>query len=752
MQKVRIAVLLSACSALPFQNAIAQDTAEIAGATRTLSQDVVVVTAQKREQNLQDVPISVTAVQGETLDALGRNQISELSRIVPGVSFADGTSDAGKSVAIRGVGTQSFSRGVEQAVGTVVDGVVADGLVSSQLDMSDVERLEVLRGPQGMLFGKNASAGVLNIVTNDPTADLELGLNASYAEENEIKLSGFVSGPLVGEKILARITGYYNKRDALVENIFPGGQDFNDRDEWGIRGKVLFQITDDLDATVTGFHAERDHVCCLFAPVSYVPGRRPATLGVELPSGPENDKVSEDDTATGSTKSDAYSLEINYQLGDHTLTSITGYSLSEVQSNYRAPGSPTIGILQNEGLSDIEQLTHELRVTSPADQLVSYVVGLYYFDREESRDFTRQVDLFGPNVTPAPGLAISSLVNNSRVTRESFSVFGQATINLTEALRLSFGLRMDNEEVSLFKDVGFVPGTMPEQPTALGITSESESDTGWSGRIIAQYDASDDVMVYASAARGYKGLGTNTLVSGDPAVVPIVDPEIPTSFELGLKSRLLDNRVTFNTALFHTTFDDFQSSNLDNNTPPGFFLVNAEEMRTMGVEVEMDARVTERLSMSGSLTYTDAEFTDFEAQPCYSPVQPECVGGRQDLSGDDIPNSPDWTYRVAARYDQPLQNLPFDGFVDVSWYWQSEVLYNSNQNPTLIGDSYGIADLFVGIADKESRYTLTVFAKNLFDKFHVNSLSTNFGFGIAKAQLLPYEYERRFGVAANLRF
>ena len=250
----------------------------------------VIVTAQKRAESLQDVPISVAVVSGVELANLNKTQITDLSRLVPGFTFAEGTSDAGRNILIRGIGTSSFSRTVDLSVGTVVDNVASGSLSGSILDFSDVQRVEVLRGPQGMLFGKNASAGLLNITTHNPTEEFATGFRTAYGSENLVNLYGYASGSLVeDDTLLGRVSMYSNTSDGIIENEFPGGQDGNDRNEWGGRGKLRWLVTDDLEAQFNYTHIDRHHHCCI-ATLRQVT----ADSVVDLeggPVGPKNDKI-----------------------------------------------------------------------------------------------------------------------------------------------------------------------------------------------------------------------------------------------------------------------------------------------------------------------------------------------------------------------------------------------------------------------------------------------------------------------------
>lgn len=709
----------------------------------------VVVTAQKREQSMQDVPISVAAVSGAELESRSINEISDLSKVVAGFSFGEGTSDAGRNILVRGVGTQTFSRGVEQSVGTVVDGVVASSVASSLLDMSDVARVEVLRGPQGMLFGKNASAGMLNIVTRNPTEEFTVGIGASYADENETKLNGYVSGPVFGDSVLGRLSLYSNQRDGIVENEFPGGDDYNDRDEWGGRGKLQIRATDNLDIMLSLVHAEREHTCCASPFTAVAPGSVADIEGV--PFGPENDKISENDPSPGRTKLDQYSAEINYQLGTSTLTSISAWTESEVYADYRGVGLPRTLLPSNEGDAEIEQFTQELRLTSPGGETIDYVAGLYYFNKEQNRDFTRILDLYGLGAVPVPGLATISLINNFTFSNESYAAFGQATWNASDTFRLSLGLRYNHEEVEIDQTIDALPGTIPE--AVPGRSQARRTDEDLSYRLIAEFDIAEDAMIYASAARGYKGPGANTLPSGTSASKPIIDPEIPYAYELGIKSQWLDNRLRLNAAVFHTTFKDFQTSVSDGEVPPTFFLDNAGELETQGLELELSAQLTENLGLMGSMAWIQAEFTDYDGAACY-PQQTEaegCVNGIQDLSGKDMPNSPDFTSSLTARYFIPLESLPFDGFVQGSWFYQDEVQYDTRNGPGSIGDSYNTIDAAAGVEARDGRYTVQVFVKNLTDEFYVTGQSGPSAVG-GGSHFLAYEYQRRVGISAQLNF
>ncbi|NQX89296.1 MAG: TonB-dependent receptor [Halioglobus sp.] len=713
----------------------------------------VIVTAQKRSESLQDVAVSVQVISGEELAALNKTQIAQLTRLVPSLTYATGTSDAGQSIVVRGVGTQTFSRSVDQSVGTVIDGIAAGSVSGSLLDYSDVQRVEVLRGPQGMLFGKNASAGVLSITTRAPTVEPTAGFGIDYSEENQLQLNGYVSGSIVQDKLLGRVAAYRNTRDAILENNYPGGDDFNDRDEWGVRSKLQWLTTADLDVLVTYNHAERDHQCCIGPLDTVESGSIADRLGGER--GSKADTVLDNDTSTGTTKLDLYSLQINYQMGDYLLTSISGYSEEDVFSAARGDLYTRTALPMNDSAGKYEQFTQEVRLTSPGDQRISYVTGLYYYNKKIDREFIRVIDLYGIGAAPLPDSGTITVLNDPRTTNESLAAFGQATWRVSDAVRLSLGARYNDDRLSIDQTVSFIPGTIAEAPP--GTVNDDTDDQKWSWRVIGEMDVADDAMAYVTVARGYKGPGSNSLPSGPSSGDAIfVDPEIPTNYEIGLKSEWLDNRLRVNGAIYYTEFKDFQASTqVPDVFPPLFILENAGKLETEGVELDVSAMVLENLQLTANMAYTDATFTDWKDAPCYA-GQTEAQGCKnntvQNLSGADMPDSPDWRMNFGANYYMPLTGMPFDGFVRGNYFWQDDVMYDTTNNPLHQGESFGTLDVYLGVAARDGRYRAQVYVLNVFDEFYINNLSGQQEVGILAGHGVPFDATRRVGVSLSMDF
>lgn len=542
---------------------------------------------------------------------------------------------------------------------------------------------------------------------------------------------------------MGRFSVYSSTRDGYIENINPAvSGEYNNRDEWGVNGKLLIEPSDDLSVLLSVRHSERDISCCYRPPVDVGP-----TLNALLPSGDNNDTIFDvTDESPNQAEVDVFSAEINYELGLNTLTSITSYTDTHTFSNIVATGLPVNLLNENIKDGDIDQFTQELRLTSPADLKVNYVVGLYYYKNELDLKQTR---IFNPPFSQQPTIAGNE--SESIVESQSLAIFGQATWNINETTRLSMGLRYNDEKVSLDQAISARLGdTLFPNP----VRNTTVNDEAISWRLIAERDF-DAGMVYATVARGYKGPGANTLASGYTAAEPIVSAEIPTNYELGIKSELFDGGLRLNANVFLTEFKDFQASLSDNETPPSFFLSNAGKLETKGVEFELTSQATDNLFISANVAFIDASFVEFYGAACYplQTISQGCVNGSQDLSDKDLPFSPDLTVNFFARYDIELTNLPFNSYIQGAYHWQDEVQFNTSNDPKTIHDAYGLADFALGFESNEGTYSMQIFVKNAFDKFYASGYTTQgTGFDVLLAQSLEYDYTRRVGIKFKMDF
>ncbi len=709
--------------------------------------DEIIVTSQKREQSIQDVPISVFVVDGDFLSSRNFNEVSELQFVVPGFGLNDANNPNGQGFQVRGIGTQTFGIGTEDSVGVVVDGVVVGRTVGGLVDLSDIERVEILRGPQGTLFGKNASAGLLNIVTKGPTEEFAAEAGFSYSEKNEIKANAAVSGPLLGtDKAFFRLNGYVNKRDGLIDNIFDG-RELNDRNEVGVRGKLEVRLSDSLTLNLAGDFIDRDIDCCAATAINVTPGV--AAITAPVVAGFDNDQLNDNGNYFTDLEVWGTSAQLDWDVGDHTITSITAYRGYEVIQEQEIDLIPGTILSANLGDSQQDQITQELRVTSPTGNLIDYVTGLYFF-RQNSKNVLEQ--RIGPSAD-LPAREVDTL---------NYAAFGEATVNVSEELRLIAGLRLVREEL----DLDFFRPTVPfrfggatgvtTDPTlaasdGLTLVESDTDDTNLSWRFGVQYDVLEDAMVYFTASRGYKGGGFNTL--GSVNVNAVVNPEIPTSYEGGLRSTWFDGRLTANLTGFYTKFRDFQAQSVDPATFQ-FTLQNAGTAETKGAEFEFAAQPVDTTSIFLSGAYVDATFKDFVGAQCFpgQTVAQGCIGGSQDLSGGRVGSSPKWTLTANLNQQIPLNDLPFDAFFTASYLFKSEFNFGNTQDPATVQDAYSLVDTSIGVTGNDGQYTLTFFVKNVFDENFATSLINLTAFGTPLAQFPNYNSERRFGFSVRAKY
>lgn len=762
----------------------------------------IIVTAQRRAERLIDVPVSIVATSGEKLERLNLNGASDLQYVTPGLSYGDSNTTRGQGMTIRGIGTSVYADGIEQSVGTVVDGVPLARAGQGLSDLIDLDRVEVLRGPQGLLFGRNASAGLINITTRRPTDDLSLIANASYASGNEVKLSAGVSGPIVAEKVLARVSGYLNRRDGFVTNVFDGRK-LNDRNEYGFRGTLEFRASDTVEILLRGDWSRRDNECCVptvrrFASAATDP--RPGQLFLSdfigpIATGPRAREIAGRGDYDNRSTSRGVSGEVNWSLGDYTLTSLTAYRRWNQADVNDADLSPSNVLDRNYGSNALRQFSQELRLSSPVNKPISFVAGLFYYNSSNRGDF-QQVGRFalslarlqdiGLDRVLAPGVVLpaSQLFGRDVSTRigvEDYAAFGQATWQVGGGFGLTAGARLTHTQIDIdYARVGtpganafnFVLGSA-FAPFAFRANTK---DTNLSWRLGAQFEPARDHMIYASVARGYKGPGYNNLLD---IVVPAgltaqdftkVNPEIPTSYELGYKASLLDRTLTLTAALFLSDFKDFQAQVVEfpaSSPIAAYAIRNAGKLRSKGFELSLEARPSRRFTFGASLSYNDAKFVRFTGASCPllawnsvvgAPCGPVAVGGANatsfDASGLSLPGVPRYTGTVDARWEVPL-GRDFGGFIQTNYYWRSDTTYgllpDNVVNPTT-QDGYGILNGSIGV-DIGEHATVSVFAKNLFDRNFVTSIGGLPFDGIGGlSQFVTRDAERTVGVQANLRF
>jgi iron complex outermembrane receptor protein len=691
----------------------------------------IIVTAQKREERLQDVPISVSVISAAQLDAFKLNEATDLQYVVPGLTLVSGASSRSFGFFVRGIGTSSFSsESIEGSTAVVLDGVVIGQTAASLTDLPDIERVEVLKGPQGTLFGKNSSAGVVNITTRNPSKELTGKLSGSWAwPDNDRRIGAYISGP-IGEDVGFALSARLNKRDGYVTNVYDGRK-LNDRNEWGVRGKLKLDPTSRLSLMLIGDYYKRDADCCIW------------TLRTGLVSGgvvPSRDNLKQNIGGALFSDSASYgaSLQADYDLGGgYNLTSISAWRRFTNFDNNDADSSPFNLLDVNNADFRQRQLTQEIRLTSPKGGTVDYVLGGYFFD---SKVTSRSTQL----IPPYPFPFYSKIVDNRAQTR-NVAAFGQANIHVTPALQLIAGARVLNERATAIKD---------RRDPVLGLTSHADaekSDTAllWRGGL--QYDFSKDLMVFGTISRGYKGGGYDTNI-GLPNL-PDVRPERPISLETGFRGVFPKARLTFNFTAYYTRVDDYQAAARDPGPPPVTQIFNGEA-KTRGFEADFAWRPVAGAdwSLYGSAAYVDGRWGNFRNAPCYSGqiAATGCVAGQQDLTDARLPFSSRWSGTIATSYAVPVGALKLSA--DLSLSWRSSALIAFPNDPATLQKGYALVNGSVALASGET-WKVSLFGKNLTDKrYSVVDFTTPLGATGSYSQFIPYEAQRVIGLSLDVGF
>lgn len=716
-----------------------------------LTVEEVIVTAQKRAESAQDIPVALTAISAETMENMGVQSFSDLTKVSSSLTIRDSSNKNESPISLRGIGTYSFSIGTEPSVLVIIDDIPVAKSGASFTNLMDIERVEVLRGPQSTLFGKNASAGVINIVTKAPSEEFEGTIDLQATDDEEYRVAGNVSG-MVSDTVGVRVGAYYTDREGHIKNLTTG-KNRNGSESYGARGKLVADLSEDLTATIIAEYNETDENCCaapfrVATPTALFFGGIPV-LGPNLEPSDENTSVRLDGPNQSESTDWLTSVKFEYEMGDYTLASITGYRDWEYDWMIDVDGLDSFTLNQG-GPYDTTLLTQEFRIASPSSDTFEYVAGLYYAETENTRAFSR-----GP-------IALSNWVGTA--DSESYSIFGQAKWGLSEKLVLVTGLRYQYEEIS----TTFVDNRA-DRSCSDGCAGDDD-DSVVTGKIALQYFIDEDNMVFGGFSRGYKGqtYDVTSAFTQRTADNP-VRPEESDAFELGIKSTLFDGQLQLNATAFYSEYTDFQAQSTVQDAETGtldFLLNNVGELETQGLEIDAIAVLTENFRMNIGLAFIDATIKSFQGADCYAfqsaaqgcvPIDPSNpgLGDAQDLSGKELANSPDFKATIGGDLTIPLSDQPFDGFLNFSYQYQDDTNFDLLQNPGTVQDAYGIFNLSLGIAakdDKES-YRVTLFVNNVFDEFYV----TNIGPGTFTSEevfthQVPRSAERYAGLKLKMNF
>jgi len=715
----------------------------------------VIVTAQKKEERYIDVPVSVTTVSGEALEIARAGYVQEIVQASPSVTYNRTAGMRGDGIYIRGIGTSLFQSGVEPTVSAVLDGVVLGRTYNFLTNLVDIERIEILRGPQGTLFGKNASGGVINIVTKDPTDIASTDIYVQLGSNNERNFTAAFNGPVFGNAagrftVFNKfrdgfITNEYHKLDSSVEELMNGN------DSEGFRGKLLWNFDDGTEVLLTADY-ENQYRTGIAATLRSMPNpgfidgdpvATNAACGV-VPSEEENFSTCMNNPSFNEMEHSGISLTVTRDLDNHVFKSITSSRNSSIATEQDVDNhwdaAWTVGIQRNGGISDTQQFTQEFQLSNlESVNGLDYTLGFFYFTQDLFRNFNRRV------TWPAIGFDGTGFFNTT-VDSTNWALYGDTSYELSENLSLIAGLRYTNDELSYDYDRPTGPIIIPNIPSFKGSDSGEESNV--SGRLGLKYNTDVDTMYFATYSTGYKSPGWDIIFEMTPAVAArgSVEPETSTNFEVGMKTKVLNDSMILAVTYFDSTFDDYQQQSFIEDLLQ-FRLANVGEISTSGLEVDLFGSPAENLTVNAGLALVDAVVDSWNGAQCYAGQSEAlgCVGGSQDLAGGEVPLSPDLKMSVGFRYDVPMgaNNM----FITGSYRYQDEFQSSWNQYPNSIVESFGLLNASVGY-EMMNNLSIEVFARNVMDEFYVNNYTSG---GLLGDQMyLNHDHQRLWGV--NLKY
>jgi len=715
--------------------------------------DTIVVTARRRLENAQDVPIALTALSNAQVSVPGVVGLTQVAQLAPSLQIT-ATNARQTNINIRGLGaTPAFaSLGMEYGVGIYVDQVYFSRPTQAAFDLFDLAQVEVLRGPQGTLFGKNTTAGAINITSQQPSFDPQFRGELSLGNYRSFQARASGSGP-ISDTVAVRISATSTVRDkGFITNVRDGSR-LNDLKSFSTRGQLLFEPNDDFSLRLIGDYNDLSQDCCLGMTTSVRTNRldgspvpnnfyqRLARFGYEpLPIDPFARKLDINRPLNLSVKTYGATAIMDYNFSSATVTSVTGWRKLKFRPTIDADLLP-LDIFVDAGIDeDQEQFSQEIRIASSGDNSVDYVAGLYYFDQRIDDDlFT----IYGSDaalwiIGPAPGGTLPSVGaqaalnglfvdGKARADTTSYAAFGQLNWKATDAFTVTAGLRYTHEKKSgFFEQVQRGPALTPAEIAAgaqfirnsfganIPRFNASTKENNLSGLLTLAYDVAPDVMVYGTYARGFKSGGLNLNATSAPRVVA---PEKVNNFEAGLKSTLFDRRLVLNLSAFHTEIKNYQSQQVDTSVAPTAYIANVGTVRSQGFEFDATVRAARNFSLFASGSYVDAIYKEFRNAPCPLEIAaPTC-----DLSGRSMPGVSKWSFAAGADYAVDLASGA-QAYGNVNYSHRSKFNGTYNLSADTVVKGYGLANLRLGVRSPDSSFDASFYVRNLFDKHYYNTL------------------------------
>ncbi len=741
----------------------------------------IIVTAQRRSESVSKVPISLQVITADTLAKQNVIDTRDLATFTPTLIFTNSTSALITSFGLRGIATTAQAPGLQPSTALVVDGVPVYNQGEFISGLGDIERIEILNGPQGTLFGKNSTAGVINIVTKQPVDRFEGSLEASETNDEETYVRGMVNAP-IADGVRVRLSGFYRDQKPLVGNLSGRADVFGQR-QYGINGKVAVDLSERATFTLAGTYSHADASTGQFVVVGpSTLARAAVAAGLTVPTGRGGTMVNVNAPARDVFTTRNVTGTLQWNLTDNlTITSISNYTHFD-DANYidedGTPAGSNIGIgyaipsssypLQSLSLGldsrryDVEYYSEELRGNLKINRF-DLVFGGFY----------QHVDFRVRQNTPILFAgSFSTNVLSATVRNETGSVFGDATYRLTDRIKIFGGLRYTHETLDeVYNRADYagpaavfnpVTGAISAAPyRQLNLTGDPTIDN-LSGRAGVQFQPTTNLNFYASYARGYKGPAANTATSLQPGQPVTLRPEKATAYEVGAKLRLFEGKVALNGALFYEKIDDLQITALDpTQVVITSLLLNAGDVKTRGFEGDATWAVTRHFRLNGALAYDKATYGTFSLGcnsvqnatgtcPNYDPTG-KGVKGAQNADGLRVSKSPEWKYTVGANYDDKFGNSDIGYFGQLTYTFTTSIFHAADNNLLALEPSHGQLNASVGVTGPNDRWEVSLFGKNLTNEFYYSSLVVGPPVGLPVGYL-PRDFRIYGGLRVVTRF
>lgn len=692
--------------------------------------DAIIVTAEKRAESVQSVPIAISAFSGKDMVQAGVTGIESLKQVAPNLQFGKGPID--NFISIRGVGAELINVSAEAGVSIAQDGVPFSSQTMFDAAFMDVARIEVLRGPQGTIAGRNATGGTINIYSALPTNQFQGRFTASIGNYERGEIEGVLSGPIIGDSVLARVAIRRERADGWARNTLTG-KDYNDADNFKARATILADLTDTLGASLI-----LEHFIDKSSPMIFSLGRaRP-----DRPSYPEAIGVPEYNKDTGEFQANYPSnrrvegnkaiLRLSWDLGANSnLTSITGYIDNKNSGQFGGALINSLAVFDFLA-TDVKQYSQELTLTADLTDRLDVIIGGLYLNSDAHEPL-----LFG---LPSVGLPVDTFDFTADQKLNSYAIYTQWRYQLTDDWRLTLGGRYTKDRKH-YREVDFFAGA------PLPVVDVTKSWDAFTPRFAIDYSPGKNLLIYASASRGFKAGGINAFATSD-GTFDEFDPEFIWNYEVGVKANWLDNRLQTSLAGFYMDYTNVQQNLRILNVATGVLLpnvVNASSATIKGIEATIDAAVTDQFTLRAAGTWLDAKYDELQTNDL---VYPEL--GLRDLSGNRLARAPEWQLGVSGEYTLPLGNS-LTASLRADYQWQSRIYFSFFNHPLNSQKAYGVLNLYASVGQDDSRWRLAAFARNVTDTFYVTSAEANVSLGnpsLGGAVGQP----RTYGVSATFNF